>query len=146
MLFLLLVLVYFTLFILKNLFSWVHNFPLGLYRSIISTNNDGNWREKALAFGRRQRCSFLLIMDTDAYLFRDTLRHLISLDKIVVSPLLYSPFETYTNAEDLKLSGDFTRRKTLNFIRVLYLIRLIHSNIVPTCLGLLLQRSFTHQP
>uniref|UniRef100_A0A1I8BPS8 Glycosyltransferase 25 family member n=1 Tax=Meloidogyne hapla TaxID=6305 RepID=A0A1I8BPS8_MELHA len=102
---------------------WIKEFPQGLYRSIIATEEGGNWREKSLNFGRRKACNLLLIMDTNNFLLRDSLRQMISFIElpVVLTPFIYSPLaENVNNAKDLMLDDWFVQREKLDFIRVYY--------------------------
>jgi hypothetical protein len=87
---------------------------------MLLSEETADWREEALKFGRAKHCDFVLLVGTDSLLLRDTLRHLISLEKVVVTPLLHSPFGTYSNAQELKLQEEFTQREKLSFVRVFY--------------------------
>lgn len=103
-----------------SIHRWANNFPKGFYRSIRVTSNDGNWWESALTYSRQKHCDFAFLGHTDSFLHSDSLRQLISLNKIVVSPLMNSSFGVYSNAEGLELKESFLQRDELDFIRVYY--------------------------
>jgi len=84
---------------------------------------DQNWREFSLNFGRRKSCNFLLILDTNNFLLRDSLRQLISFAElpVVLSPFLDSPMEgSVNNAQELELDLEFVWREKLDFVRVFF--------------------------
>ncbi|CAK5101296.1 unnamed protein product [Meloidogyne enterolobii] len=103
---------------------WIQDFPKGLYLSISLTENENqNWREFSLNFGRRKSCNFLLILDTNNFLLRDSLRQLISFAElpVVLSPFLDSPMQgSVNNAQELELDFEFVWREKLDFVRVYY--------------------------
>uniref|UniRef100_A0A915MNU0 Protein kinase domain-containing protein n=1 Tax=Meloidogyne javanica TaxID=6303 RepID=A0A915MNU0_MELJA len=79
----------------SGIIRWIQDFPKGLYLSMSLTEVDQNWREFSLNFGRRKSCNFLLILDTNNFLLRDSLRQLISFAElpVVLSPFLDSPMK-----------------------------------------------------
>ncbi|CAK5110729.1 unnamed protein product [Meloidogyne enterolobii] len=108
----------------SGIIRWIQDFPKGLYLSISLTENENqNWREFSLNFGRRKSCNFLLILDTNNFLLRDSLRQLISFAElpVVLSPFLDSPMQgSVNNAQELELDFEFVWREKLDFVRVYY--------------------------
>ncbi|KAI1729339.1 glycosyltransferase family 25 (LPS biosynthesis protein) domain-containing protein [Ditylenchus destructor] len=90
-----------------------------LYLTTAVKTSSSNWREDALTYSRSKSCAYALIMDSDAFLMKDSLKQLIDLNKVVVSPLLNAPFGEYSNVHNL-LDEDFVSRKQLSSTRVYY--------------------------
>ncbi|KAL3090259.1 hypothetical protein niasHS_006711 [Heterodera schachtii] len=99
--------------------EWMEKYPRGFYRLILHKDKFDNWREESLLFGRSNFCTFLLILDSDCFLLRDSIRQLISLDKLVVSPLLISPFGGQSNAHGL-LGEKFVQGQKRENVQVYY--------------------------
>lgn len=75
-----------------------------------------NWRELALQWARRKSCSHAFITSADHFLMENSIRKLISLDKVVISPLLNAPFGNYSNVHGV-LGDDFVYREEIESIR-----------------------------
>uniref|UniRef100_A0A914HCF8 Glycosyltransferase 25 family member n=1 Tax=Globodera rostochiensis TaxID=31243 RepID=A0A914HCF8_GLORO len=103
----------------NSISEWMKQFPRGFYRLTLLSDKFENWREEALLFGRSKSCGFVLIMDSDCFLLRDSLRQLISLDKLAVSPLLVSPCGGQSNVHGL-LGDEFVSGRAKNAVQVYY--------------------------
>uniref|UniRef100_A0A914DW51 Glycosyltransferase 25 family member n=1 Tax=Acrobeloides nanus TaxID=290746 RepID=A0A914DW51_9BILA len=100
--------------------------------SLELTSSDQNWKETALQWSRRKSCSHAFITTADHFLMENSLRKLIALDKVVVSPLLNAPFGNYSNVHGV-LDDDYVYRVEMESIRIYflygpYLINLKHKD------------------
>lgn len=102
------------------IFRWV-NFFSDFYLSAKIQYILKNWREEALIFGRQKACSFILFTTSDAFLMKHSLKQLIGLNSVVISPLLNAPFGKYSNVYNL-LSEDFVFRQKIGFTKVIFII------------------------
>lgn len=98
---------------------WSNTLSPSIFSSITFHNISDNWREDALTLSRRKFCQYALITNLDFFLIENSLKKLIQLNHIVVSPLLNSPFSNnyYSNVYGL-LNDDFVTRKVMLSQRV----------------------------
>lgn len=97
-----------------KVFRWSKTLSPSIFLSASVHNVDINWREKALGLSRQKSCKYALIMESNAFLMQNSLKKLMELDKVVVAPLLNSPFGLHSNVYGL-LDDDFVMRiKTLS--------------------------------
>lgn len=76
-----------------------------------------NWHDESLIFGRKKKCSSILITTSDAFILKHSLKQLMDLKAVVVSPLLNAPFGSFSNVYNL-LGEDFVYRQKIGFIKV----------------------------
>lgn len=102
--------VIYLLLALGIILRWINFVSQHIFRSASLKVIDRNWREEALIFSRQHSCNYALITDSDCFILPDTLKRLIDLNLVVVSPLLNAPFGRHSNVDGL-LEDDFVFRK-----------------------------------
>uniref|UniRef100_A0AC34FP20 Uncharacterized protein n=1 Tax=Panagrolaimus sp. ES5 TaxID=591445 RepID=A0AC34FP20_9BILA len=91
-----------------------------LYKSTgLTKSPDANWMEFSLQWSKSQSCNYLFITTPDNLLMENSLKKLISLKLIAVSPLLNGPFGKYSNVYKL-LESDFIERERIESQQVYY--------------------------
>jgi len=86
-----------------------------------SSTEENNWREKALQEARSRNCAYLFLTNSDELLMEFSLKQLIELKLVVVSPLMNPPLGSGgpSNVHGL-LGNDFVFREKIELIRVYY--------------------------
>uniref|UniRef100_A0A914PXS2 Glycosyl transferase family 25 domain-containing protein n=1 Tax=Panagrolaimus davidi TaxID=227884 RepID=A0A914PXS2_9BILA len=93
---------------------------LNLYKSTGFTKSpDSNWMEFSLQNSKTQKCSYLFITTPEILVMENTLKKLISLKFVAVSPLMNGPFGKYSNVYKL-LEADFIDREKIESQQVYY--------------------------
>uniref|UniRef100_A0A914Z6R7 Glycosyl transferase family 25 domain-containing protein n=1 Tax=Panagrolaimus superbus TaxID=310955 RepID=A0A914Z6R7_9BILA len=91
-----------------------------LYKSTgLTKSPDSNWMEFCLQWSKSQSCNYLFITSPDNLLMENSLKKLINLKFIAVSPLLNGPFGKYSNVYKL-LESDFIERERVESQQVYY--------------------------
>lgn len=91
-----------------------------LFLSTGIKNADEHWMEFSLGWARTQACEYFFLTDGDNFLMENSLKKLISLNQIAVSPLMNGPFGRYSNVYEL-LDSDFIERKKVGIQQVGFL-------------------------
>uniref|UniRef100_A0AC35FDN4 Uncharacterized protein n=1 Tax=Panagrolaimus sp. PS1159 TaxID=55785 RepID=A0AC35FDN4_9BILA len=104
----------------KNAAKLWSNKMLNLYKSTGFTKSpDSNWMEFSLQNSKTQKCSYLFITTPEILIMENTLKKLISLKFVAVSPLMNGPFGKYSNVYKL-LEADFIDREKIESQQVYY--------------------------
>ncbi|CAD5229225.1 unnamed protein product [Bursaphelenchus okinawaensis] len=98
--------------------EWMSEYK-SLYSYLTVETKDANYLEQSLKFGRRLKCSYLLLTTSDIFLAENSVRDLMALKQVVVSGLVKDPFSLHSNGKGLvdivHLSGE-----KLEMLRVYY--------------------------
>uniref|UniRef100_A0A7E4ZZN9 ZP domain-containing protein n=1 Tax=Panagrellus redivivus TaxID=6233 RepID=A0A7E4ZZN9_PANRE len=72
-----------------------------IYRTATVLEDRVNWREVSLQWARAKSCDYALISSADDFLMSNTIKKLIDLKFVAVSPLLNGPFNGFSNVHGL---------------------------------------------